>query len=154
MNEGDDSSNTTQQKGDSTLGYYNTMNRHPRKTEKGMRLGESRSQKGRYGAAVPRWNCSSASASHGAGMRATSSRFLSARASRRRSRVGISIRARQRTRRNFVRLIPVPEDSNQIVRTSVQRREKEKSGRTRGDRLAVFLHERIALLQQVILQRV
>ena len=55
---------------------------------------------------VPRWNCSSASASHGAGMRATSSRFLSARASRSRSRVGISIRARQRTRRNFVRLIP------------------------------------------------
>ena len=55
---------------------------------------------------VPRWNCSSASASHGAGIRATSSRFLSARASRRRSRTGISIRARQRTRRNFVRLIP------------------------------------------------
>ena len=65
-----------------------------------------RAREGGQGEVVARWNCSSASASHGAGIRATSSRFLSARASRSRSRVGISMRARHRTRRNFVRLIP------------------------------------------------
>ncbi len=74
---------------------------------------------------VPRWNCSSASASHGAGIRATSSRFLSARASRSRSRVGISIRARQRTRRNFVRLIPRHIARLVSSRRCTQRRKKE-----------------------------
>src|SRR5229473_3296862 len=118
----------------------------------GLQRGDS---KGHQCGAVPRWNCSSASASHGAGMRATSSRFLSARASRRRSRVGISIRARQRTRRNFVRLIPVPDPMGRSsTRSSTPRQTKAESIRTRGNRLAVLLHERVTLLQQVVLQRV
>ena len=53
------------------------------------------------------WNFCIASASQGAGMRGTSSRFLSARASRMRSRSVMFIRTRHRTRRSFVRLIPV-----------------------------------------------
>lgn len=44
--------------------------------------------------------------SHGGGSRCTSSRFLSKRASRKRSLSLMPIRTRQRTRRSFVRLIP------------------------------------------------
>jgi hypothetical protein len=67
----------------------------------------------------------------------------------------ISIRARQRTRRSFVRLIPVPDPMGRSsTRSSTTRQTKAESIRTRGDRLSVLLHERVTLLQQVVLQRV
>ena len=67
-------------------------------------------------------------------------------AQRSHSRVGISIRAWQRTRRNFVRLIP-----RHTHIPSASRGEKNRT-RTGGHRVAVLVHERVALLQQVVLQ--
>lgn len=56
----------------------------------------------------PFWSCPAGSpSSQGAGIRGTSTRLLSSRASLTRSRSVMFMRARQRTRRSFVRLIPV-----------------------------------------------
>lgn len=82
------------------------------------------------------WNFCIASASQGAGMRGTSSRFLSARASRMRSRSVMFIRTRHRTRRSFVRLIPVRASHISTLRpvANHRKRKREQTHRWRSSR--------------------
>jgi hypothetical protein len=118
--------------------------------------------------------------SHGAAM---SARLWSARASFRRSWSFIAMRARNRSRRSFVRLIPTASSQPSLHRRGEERtrRTKEDGRRMRRDeggqggrntgtkegremgrrkrrtsinRCPILIHERVPRLQQVVLQRV